>query len=85
MRSLHLVCAATLTARGIDLTSSLLCNDTQQLIQRIREKKRGKRLREKIFVHSGSSFGDVAMHIVPGGKSFTKMWRCLLDLHFVIF
>ena len=44
---LDIVCAATLTVTRIQwLTSSLLCNDTQQLIQRIREKKRATGLRK---------------------------------------
>jgi hypothetical protein len=54
---LDIGCAATLTVSGIQwLTSSLLCDDTKQLIQRSREKKRGNRFKGKdLFACSGSN------------------------------
>jgi hypothetical protein len=74
-------CLQLCQRRGIQwLTSCLLCNHTQQIIQRICEKKHGNRFKER----PSCVLVCVAMQIVPGGKNFTKMWRCRLDLHLVV-
>ena len=68
-----IVCAATLTVTGIQwLNSSLLCSDTQQLNQRIREEKLGNEFKARIFVCSGSDLPASLCKLCPVEKVLQK-------------